>query len=60
MLAVKLILGTLIFWVGLFLLLRDTYKQNLEKAKKDPHPKYGVRLFYFVYFVGLFWAFCFS
>ena len=59
MLAVKLVLGTLIFWVGLFLLLRDIYKKNLEKAKQDPHPKYGVRLFYFVYFLGLFLGFLF-
>jgi hypothetical protein len=47
MLVVKLILGTLIFLVGLFFILRDTYKKNLEKARKDPHPKYGVRLFTF-------------
>ncbi len=59
MLAVKLILGTLIFCVGLFLLLRDIYRKNREKAKQDPHPKYGVRLFYFVYFVGLFLGFLF-
>ncbi|MFZ8859568.1 MAG: type IV secretory system conjugative DNA transfer family protein [Thermocrinis sp.] len=57
--AVKLILGTLIFLVGLFLILMDTYKQNLEKARQDPHPKYGVRLFYFVYFVGLILGFLF-
>jgi hypothetical protein len=50
MLALKLLLGTIIFLSGLFLILRDSYKKNLEKARKDPHPKYGVRLFYFVYF----------
>ncbi len=59
MLAVKLILGTLIFVAGLFLLLRDNYRKNLEKARQDPHPKYGVRLFYFVSFVGLFSGFLF-
>ena len=53
MLGLKLVLGTLVFLTGLFLLLRDIYRTNLEKARKDPHPKYGVRLFYFIYFVGL-------
>jgi len=59
MLGLKLILGTFVFLIGLFLLLRDIYRTNLEKARQDPHPKYGVRLFYFVYFVSLVLGFLF-
>ncbi|MEM3426853.1 MAG: type IV secretory system conjugative DNA transfer family protein [Nitrososphaerales archaeon] len=57
MLVIDFLLGFSVFSVGFFLLLRDSFRKNLQKAKEDPHPKYGVRLFYFVYFGSLFAGF---
>nr|WP_287069013.1 type IV secretory system conjugative DNA transfer family protein [Pyrobaculum sp.] len=50
----KFLAGLSIFGAGLWFLLRDSFKSGLKKAKAEPHPKYGVRLFYFIFFGALF------